>query len=900
MEALGRPGDERAAFIRTQAGGDEELQVLVERLVRSHEEADDFLSVPTGGMSTQFVGDRTADVPPLPGPGTRIGPYKLLQEIGAGGFGVVFMAEQEHPVRRRVALKVIKLGMDTRETIARFEAERQALAMMDHPNIARVLDAGSTETGRPYFVMELVKGVPVTEYCNANQSSPQERLRLFCEICHAVQHAHQKGIIHRDIKPGNVLVTLHDGRPVPKVIDFGIAKAIDQRLTEKTLFTRYGQLVGTPQYMSPEQAELSGLDIDTRSDVYSLGVLLYELLTGSTPFDVESLREASFEELQRIIREEDPPKPSTRLSALGDELQTVARQRHCDARSLQRLVRGELDWIVMKALERDRTRRYDTANALAADIARYLADEPVLANPPTLGYRLSKALRRNRGLVTAVSLVLVGLTVGLVWALFEKGRADETALLAEERYDEIIRLADLHRVAEYRETAQSLWPADPDRIPDLQEWLSQAEPLAARLAKHESTLARLRSTGSRDADGRWRFAEAETQWQHDNLASLVEELHTFADPDPHVGALTSVQERLRFASSIAERSVSDPHAAKAWAAAIADIEKLPVYGGLKLTPQVGLLPLERDPGSGLWEFTYLQTGDPPAMNPHSKEHNPWQISEDTGIVLVLVPGGCFQMGAQKDHAEQPNFDLHAAGGYRSEAPVHEITLDPFFISKYEMTQAQWARITGSNPSRHPPGYTHRNSQPPVEPSNPVEHMSWDECRTVLDRLGLELPTEAQWEYAARGGTTTAWWCGSWGSTIDSQQAGNLADATYEDSSIVVGLPPGAVPPRTEKWRDGWSVHAPVGSFAPNGYGLHDVIGNVSEWCRDVFVPYQIQAKPGDGVRKITSQSPVAVRVFRGGSFSGMAGSARSASRASGPHQGSFGDRGVRPARRLVP
>jgi serine/threonine protein kinase len=346
------------------------------------------------------------------------GRYKLLERIGEGGFGVVFMAEQLHPVRRKVALKLVKPGMDTKQVIARFEAERQALALMDHEHIARVLDAGATETGRPYFVMELVHGIQITEYCDKNKLSPRERLELFLPVCRAVQHAHTKGVIHRDIKPTNVLVTLHDGVPVPKVIDFGISKAMGRQLTERTLFTNFAQMVGTPLYMSPEQAEMSGLDVDTRSDIYSLGVLLYELLTGTTPFDKDRLKSAAVDEVRRIIREEEPPRPSTRLGTLGENLLlTVSQSCRTDPRRLGQIVRGELDWIVMRAMEKDRTRRYETANALARDVERYLRDEAVEACPPSTMYRFSKFARRNKVplLIAAGSLAaLLVLTASLI------------------------------------------------------------------------------------------------------------------------------------------------------------------------------------------------------------------------------------------------------------------------------------------------------------------------------------------------------------------------------------------------------------------------------------------------------------------------------------------------------
>ena len=401
-----RAPEERGAFLDGACRDDLPLRTEVESLL-AHGSRE------PGARPVLESNSRVERRGPLQeGPGTVIGPYKLLQAVGEGGFGVVYMAEQRQPVRRRVALKVIKLGMDTKQVIARFEAERQALALMDHPNIAKVLDAGATETGRPYFVMELVRGVPITEYCDKAEMGTDDRLRLFVLVCRAVQHAHQKGIVHRDIKPSNILVTLHDGEPVPKVIDFGIAKATNQELTEKTVFTEFRQFIGTPEYMSPEQAEMSGLDIDTRADVYSLGVLLYELLTGTTPVDPARLRSAGYEEIQRILCDEEPVRPSTRLSTLKDAA-LVARQRRDDAAGLVRSLRGDLDCVVLKALEKDRSRRYETASAFALDVERHLNHEPVLASPPGRLYKLGKFVRRNRGPVLAAAAVLVALLLGI-------------------------------------------------------------------------------------------------------------------------------------------------------------------------------------------------------------------------------------------------------------------------------------------------------------------------------------------------------------------------------------------------------------------------------------------------------------------------------------------------------
>ncbi len=430
--ALQLPAAERAGGLDHACAGDAALRRRVEVLLEAHEQnANPLDRPPVASARTVLISSAMTQLTEQPG--QQIGRYKLREKIGEGGCGVVYVADQEEPVRRRVALKIIKLGMDTRQVVARFEAERQVLALMDHPNIAKVLDGGATETGRPFFVMELVRGIQITDYCDQNNLSTEERLKLFTQVCKAVQHAHQKGIIHRDIKPSNVLVTLHDGVPVPKVIDFGIAKATgEQRLTDKTIYTAFEQFLGTPAYMSPEQAEMSGLDIDTRSDIYSLGVLLYELLTGRTPFDPHTLLQVGIDQMRRIIREQEPPCPSTCLSTLTRaDLTAIASHRHVDPPKLLRAIQGDLDWIVMKLLEKDRTRRYETANGVATDIQRHLNNEPVTARPPSQLYRFQKMLNRHKlavlsslGLVLVLGLGMIGTTIGFVRSERERHLAE--------------------------------------------------------------------------------------------------------------------------------------------------------------------------------------------------------------------------------------------------------------------------------------------------------------------------------------------------------------------------------------------------------------------------------------------------------------------------------------------
>ena len=884
---------------------------------------------------------------------TSVGPYRVVRVLGQGGMGCVYLAEQTSPVRRRVAIKLVKLGLDTKEVVARFEAEQQALALMNHPSIARVYEAGVTANGRPYFVMEHVPGVPITEYCDRHRLSTADRLRLFTRVCEAVQHAHQKAIIHRDIKPSNILVAVADGKPVPKIIDFGVAKAMNQRLTEMTVYTNFGQLIGTPEYMSPEQAEMTNLDIDTRTDIYSLGVLLYQLLVGALPFDEKTLRKGSYAEIQRQIREEDPVKPSTRLCALGRDSTLVAEKRRTTVISLSRQLRGDLDWITMRAMEKDRTMRYASASEFAADIERHLRHEPVVARPPSTLYRLRKFARKHRGPLSAAVAILLALVAGLVAsarlyfaAERERVRADETTLLVTAQRDEILRLADSNLVEDLIAEAEGLWPALPEKIPAMESWLRRAREIAERLPLHRATLASLREralpyddeTRRRDRethpllfdletarlhlerdgmvlDGKlapeeipwelphreedrrahvaqlsarvaeleearsrrrtYSFSNEQDQWWHDTLAEMTERLEKMKDPSPHEGLLASVAERLELARTITRRTVDSQKALWARAAGqIANRAQCPAYEGLEIRPQLGLVPLGADPDSGLWEFAHVASGDVPVRGADGR----LAVTEDTGIVLVLIPGGTFTMGSP---ATAPNRD--------PDERLHTVTLEPYFLSKHEMTQAQWLRATGSNPSFYWAGYP-PNGGVPVTPLHPVERVNWFECAETLRRLGLRLPTEAQWERAARGGTNTTWWTGDEPESLRGTL--NVADAAFVRSGVIVD--------RRYVWAeldDGFAVHSPVGSYRANPYGLHDVHGNVFEWCRDYYSTYRYPATGPDGERQPTDNRD---RVIRGGGFADRPERARSADRSSMVPVDRDDHVGLRPARPLDP
>ncbi len=1059
--------EEREPFLDEACRGNPELRREVEKLLAVGEEAD----VLSGASpETLAVSAATGSAPEEVGSGATVGQYRILEQVGEGGFGVVYRAEQLAPVRRRVGLKLIKPGMDSRAVVARFEAERQALALMDHDHIARIFDGGLTPDGRPFFAMEFVQGIPITEYCDRERLGTRDRLRLIQQTCHGVQHAHQKGVIHRDLKPANILVELQGKEPVVKIIDFGVAKAIGQQLTEKTLFTARGQIIGTLHYMSPEQVSGSGLDIDTRSDVYALGAVLYEVLTGKKLFD---FGRKGFDEMVRTIREDEPRRPSTRITTLGDQRASAAERRGTDPRTLSRELRADLDWITMKALDKDRNRRYASASDLAEDIERHLTHEPVLAGPPSTVYRLKKFVRKNRALVSslgAIGAVLVGaliVTLDLNRRL-EVARREAVASAKDARRerDSVMRLSAAQKLLDLQQEADAFWPVAPEMAGDMRAWLDRARELvrglesdpdgdapghykqlatirgrahpqtpeeraeerrlhprlheletlevklAALVVAHEVRRGRAeptpfeldaaslsadlseiakqvtswvhpeRSVFGREAEGlararvvrqraaddelgtanvlyawalfanglddeavaaarealehaspdqksfqedvlaklreavetargpegereiaalraetaaldavvsarrNFRFGDDDDRWWHTRLADLVEGIEAFMDPETGLLAGVSprfgwgIERRLAFAETVGERTLTGPDAAARWDEAIASIRdeaRCPAYGGLELPPQLGLLPIGRDPASGLWEFAHVMSGAVPARD----EAGRLAIDEETCVVLVLLPGGTFTIGAQSSATDRRNYDPQAQP---DEGPPRELTLTPFFLSKYEMTQGQWRRFTGDNPSAYGPDedYNPIWNREKLAPTrlHPVERVSRDDCARVLPKLGLALPTEVQWEFAARAGAEE----------VELNESVNVLDQHYRTHGGLPDL-------RYAEWDDGHTVHAPAGTFPPNGFGLHETLGNVSEWCRDGYDQRFYSHCPNTD--PLSDPEASSRGVFRGGAFQSATTEARVSQR--GRNLTDYTDPiiGVRPARAIA-
>jgi serine/threonine protein kinase/formylglycine-generating enzyme required for sulfatase activity len=951
------PHDAHAEFVERECGSNAPLRIELSRLL-SGLFANDFLSDLRPGAPTRA--------------GTRIGRYELVERVGEGGMGEVYAADQLEPIARRVALKIIKPGMDSAQVVARFEAERQALARMAHPNIAQVYDGGATDDGRPYFVMEFVDGEAVTDYCDHHKLTTSERIELFLGICDGIQHAHQKGIIHRDLKPSNLLVAQQDGAAVPKIIDFGVARATTGRLGEQSMHTMLGQIVGTIDFMSPEQADPGGVDLDTRSDIYSLGVVLYKLLTGLMPFELHAELDQPFSQLQRMIREEDPPTPSTRLRRQRKTATTVAPLRSTNEQALIRQLTGDLDWICMRALEKDPARRYASASEFAEDLRRHLANLPVLAGRPSALYRALKFVRRHRVSVVGGALVLAGLIAGA--GGIASGRLD--ALASEQRALALEPQADASRARRLVLQVDELWPPHPERIPALEKWLVEARATTNELDKYSAELDELRSralpwTGEERArdranapgaedlalaeaaltfwlsergtvaanspseDGSYPFvdkrieenqstisqwlpeAEVRRTWSFDSeldrsahqiLQSLIDDLGTLGDGERGLLASDaivpthgwSVPRRLEFANGLEASFAEGGAYAALWRDALPKIRA--AYPGLELEPQMGLVPLGPDPESGLWEFEHLQTRQwrfadlLAGAHTQRKDDASLNLTSETGIVLVLLPGGESWMGSQ---SKRPGGHNYYAPGLDSRVVVQtdgaealalddellvavmrafialsydpgaareanrgsafKVDVEPFFMSKYEMTQAQWERATGENPSRFQEGL-------PLTPLNPVNQVSWSDCTRTLQPLGLALPHEEQWEYAARAGTETPWWTGTDETSL--KGAANVLDITTPGPGSRGGVLMKLV--FAVGFDDGANTIDEVMRRRANPFGLHDVSGNVTEWCSNLPYFYGTPETPHPSIRGL--------RNARGGSSRDPATLARSAAR----------------------
>lgn len=1001
-------GAEREARLEALCGEDLDLRREVEALLR-HDAEDPDLDRPWP-VGTPPEGSETPIDDPLLG--TSVGPYTIDERIAQGGMGVVYRARQKEPIERELALKLIHPGLITAEVVSRFDAERRLLARMQHPAIATIHDAGTAPDGRPYFAMEYVTGEPITRFADAERLDLRERLALFVEVCRAVEHAHQRGVVHRDLKPSNILVAPGDGRPAPKVIDFGIARLAGGDDPDAAV-TRTGQFIGTPAYSSPEQLRGAGGgagDVDTRSDIYSLGLVLHELLTGVGPYD-EWVKEHGWAGLSRWFESSVHARASTRFTALaGEARERIAESRRTSVEGLARGLRGDLDAILSVALAVERDRRYPTATAFADDVERMLRDEPITARPPGWSYVAGKFVRRNRLAVLSGTSFLVLLVVSLAVILGLYRSSDR-------RLQRIVRLSDTKELADLRAGQSALVPIGPGITERCTTWLERADALVARLPQHEADLADLRLRSSAGAEGlpsepdaalvvrlererslrdfledsvddptvpeglretmreelrslaesiaelerhgeaarTYPFDSIDLRWQHDLLADLVGEVVEFSRPDRlEPGTLGEMRRRAALSTDLRRVTLED--AAAEWSAAIASIadpEECPLYGGLAIEPQLGLVPLARSP-EGLWEFWVAGTGDRPEVLADGTV----VPTPTSGIVLVLLPGGSFTMGCTDpllgaewtDGSEGLHCDAVDPGsaaetlGLRAgdlvthvhetavtktaefaaaqaelaagdvlrvtilrdgapiplgwtlpqsydpsatpwESPPTPVEIDPVFIGKYELSQGQWLTLTGEDPSQYGRFQDWGGRWHTLR--HPVERVSWDDATAALGRYGLILPTEAAWEFAVRAGGDRIF--GESDAIASLQDRANIADRHCLESG------------GDTSWKyeltvdDGYTKHAPIGTYEPNDFGVHDLQGNVWEWCIDAWGAYEHPREPGTGRTSLRTNRG---RVLRGGSFALPSRPCRAAARTGAYRDTRNSDFGVRAARSL--
>lgn len=906
--ACDQPPSARARWLREHSHGDLQLLADVESLLEFDSGTQPELPA--------FWCERSAEADP-----ETLGPFRVLSRIGQGGMGVVYHAEQLEPMRRRVALKVIRSELVSRDARTRFANERRALARLNHDAIARVLDCGATDDGRPWIAMELVGDggpvLPLTDFCEAARLSLERRVRLFCEVCNGVDHAHDRKLVHRDLKPGNLLVAAAGEDWTVKIIDFGIARLAGEDdgggrdQTDVAPRTLTGTFLGTPSYMAPEQFAPGEASIDDRTDVYALGIVLHELLAGVHPRSEDDFQGLGPARLYELLRDREPRRPSeafTRSEGRAD----IAARRGLGVERMWRKLRGDLDCIVIKATASNPKRRYASVRELRDDLLRWIAQQPIHARPPSLLYRSGKALLRRRVQVAVASVLALATAVSLVlWR-----RADDALL----RYD-LLAAGSRLEVAELR--AADLWPATPENVPAFTDWLrDEAAPLRAALPRVDAALLRLQEQAAtldpRVEDPHRRERREFLGEEVASLSRLVEErvggqraafvaerqrlarllaLHlaeertepvaTFADDRsgflydalgrlrvrltrfllPEYGTVADVESRLRWARSVTESSIERHRSAWQRASAAVSVDRR--FSGVALTTQIGLVPLGSDPSTGLQEFAFLASGTVPRRDGDGR----LVLTDDAAIVLVLLPPAEALIGCSADESS-PRFDPATRGT----EPLTRVRLDAFFIGKHEVTQAQWVRLGNhDNPSR----YRTCRDGGSVTPRHPVERVSWDEAQVVLGHHGLALPTEAQWEYACRAGTDAPWSSG--GDVLRLASVANLAGAEVVQSATW-----GPV----EEWRDGLVRHGPVGSFAPNGFGLFDMHGNVAEWCRDQLAGYPRQL-PGDGLLRPSGSDH---RLVRGGSFQHGRSEARSAARSTETPQSRTDWLGLRAAR----